>query len=542
MSWGRALFLSLLGLGVALVVAAFQDTPGYMDADYYFAGGVRLAQGYGLNEPFLWNYLDDPKGLPHPSNVYWMPLASLLAALTMKLSGSAQFWAGRMGFLVLAACLPPLTAWLSFTLTRQKGIATLAGLLAVFSAFYLPYLSTTDTFVLYMVLGALFLLAVGNKPDLEDWRWRILQPFGLGFLAGLMHLTRADGVLWLGMAFVAVTLNNFSHYKGQATGGSGNKTRFKLPVSRLIIPVSLVLIGYILVMGPWMLRNIAVLGAPLAPGGGRALWITQYDELFTYPANLLTPARWFGSGLPAIMRTRLWALGQNLQSTLAVQGEIFLIPLIILGLWRLRHNRRVQLGSLAWLATFLVMTVVFPFQGARGGFFHSGAAFQPLWWAVAPAGLERFIAWGVQVRGWQTIQAQRIFGAGLVGLAILLTVLITEGRVLGKDLSHPIWGEPAVHYNHLEQALRGVGAQADETVMVNNPPGYFIAAGRPAIVTPFGDEQILQRTADFYNARYVLLEFDHAAGLDTLYNSPGDRQGLKYLFSVDGTRVFEVEY
>jgi len=541
MSWGRALFLSLLGLGIALVVAFFQDTPGYMDADYYYAGGVRLAQGYGLNEPFLWNYLDDPKGLPHPSNVYWMPLASLLAAVTMKLSGSAQFWAGRLGFLVLAACLPPLTAWLSFGLTRQKGTATLAGLLAVFSAFYLPYLSTTDTFVLYMVLGALFLLAVGNKPDLQDWRWRILQPIGLGFLAGLMHLARADGIIWLGMAFVAVTLNIYSYYKGQATGGSGNKTRFYFTVSRLMVSISLVLIGYILVMGPWMVRNMEVLGTPLAPGGDRGLWITQYDELFAYPASLLTPARWLGSSLGEIMRARLWASGQNLQTTLAVQGAIFLIPLILLGLWRLRHDRRVQLGSLAWLATFLVMTVVFPFQGARGGFFHSGAALQPLWWAVAPAGLEGFIAWGARARGWQAVQAQRIFGAGLVGLAILLTVLITDARVLGKDPSHPIWGASAVHYSHLEQALQGIGAQAGETVMVNNPPGYFIAAGRTAIVTPFGDESILLKTANFYNARYVLLEYDHAVGLDTLYDAPGDQQGLKYLFSVDGTRVFKVE-
>jgi hypothetical protein len=459
----------------------------------------------------------------------------------MKLSGSAQFWAGRIGFLVLAACLPPLTAWLSFSLTRQKGIATLAGLLAVFSAFYLPYLSTTDTFVLYMVFGALFLLAVGNKPDMEDWRWRLLQPFGLGFLAGFMHLARADGILWLGMAFVTVTLNVFSHNKGQANGGLGNITKFNFSLSRLIVSISLVLIGYLLVMGPWMLRNLAVLGTPLAPGGNRALWITQYDELFAYPASLLTPARWLGSGLPEIMRARLWASGQNLQTALAVQGEIFLIPLIILGLWKLRHDRRIQLGSLAWLATFVAMTVVFPFQGSRGGFFHSGAALQPLWWAVAPVGLEGFIAWGARARGWQANQAQRIFGAGLVGLAILLTVLITEGRVLGKDLSHPIWGESAAHYNHLEQALQGIGARAGETVMVNNPPGYFIAAGRPAIVTPFGDEQILLKTADYYNARYILLEFDHAAGLDTLYNSPGDREGLKYLLSVDGTRVFKVE-
>ena len=29
-----------------------------MDADYYFSGGVQLAQGKGFSEPYLWNYFD----------------------------------------------------------------------------------------------------------------------------------------------------------------------------------------------------------------------------------------------------------------------------------------------------------------------------------------------------------------------------------------------------------------------------------------------------------------------------------------------------
>jgi hypothetical protein len=539
MSWSRVLLLSVLGLGVALLVALLQDTPGYMDADYYFAGGVRLAQGYGLNEPFLWNYLDDPAGLPRPSHTYWMPLASFLAALSMKLSGSTQFWASRVGFLLLIAALPVLTAWLCYSLTKKKNAATLAGLLAIFPAFFLPYLSTTDTFGLYMVLGALFLLAVGNRPDLEDWRWRILQPIGLGLLAGLMHLARADGVIWLGMAFVAVVLNNLTQAK--RPGASAQMSRIPFPVARFIVSGLLVMAGYLLVMGPWFGRNFSLFGTLFAPGGGRALWITQYDELFAFPASFLTPQRWLSSGLPELFHARLWALGQNLQTVLAVQGEIFLFPLVILGFWQLRHDRRVQIGGLAWLVTFLVMTIIFPFQGARGGFFHSGAAIQPLWWALVPAGLASFIAWGERVRGWSNVQAQRVFGAGLLGLAILLTLLVTEGRVLGKDLSKPVWEQSAARYNYLEQTLQQFGAQAGEVVMVNNPPGYYVTTDRPGIVTPFGDEQTLLRAAHYYNARYVLLEFDHAAGLDGLYDAPGNWLGLKYLTTVDGTRVYKVE-
>jgi hypothetical protein len=77
------IYLALWALGLALVLlaAAFQSVPGYMDAEYYYAGGLRLAEGSGFSEPFLWNYLNDPVGLPTPSHTYWMPLASILAAL-----------------------------------------------------------------------------------------------------------------------------------------------------------------------------------------------------------------------------------------------------------------------------------------------------------------------------------------------------------------------------------------------------------------------------------------------------------------------------
>ena len=42
---------------------------------------------------------------------------------------------------------------------------------------------------------------------------------------------------------------------------------------------------------------------------------------------------------------------------------------------------------------FAVMTVIFPFAGSRGSFFHAGAAFQPYWWIAAPIGLDAVLAW-----------------------------------------------------------------------------------------------------------------------------------------------------
>ena len=62
MSKKQKFTLFFIALGVAIIVASLQPAPGYMDADYYFAGGLRLSEGFGFTEEILWNYLDDLHG------------------------------------------------------------------------------------------------------------------------------------------------------------------------------------------------------------------------------------------------------------------------------------------------------------------------------------------------------------------------------------------------------------------------------------------------------------------------------------------------
>ena len=524
------IFLFFLSLGITSLVAIFQDSPGYMDADYYYAGGVRLAQGFGFSDPFLWNFLDDPQGLPHPSHTYWMPLPSILVMLGMALSGAENFTGGKLLYLIIAGFIPVITCALAFSLTGKKQHALLAGILAAIPGFYLSYVGTTDSFGLYMVLGGLFLFLVGQQKRLGHK----LQAFFLGLLAGLMHLTRADGVLWLILALLTVVI---LAYRSNLLTRSA---RLAKSLNAYGLPFIICLIGYFLVLAPWMLRNVREFGVLMASSGMKSLWLTDYNQLYAYPASILTFGQWLESGFNAIVQARLVALSQNLQTAVVVQGEIFLAPLVLMGLWHYRRDLRVQIGGLGWLITFLVMTFVFPFVGWRGGFFHSGSAFQPLFWSVAPVGLELFVGWGVRKRGWVQKQATVVFSVGVICFSLLLAAFAVHSRVIGPDIKNPSWGQSNRRYSQLEQGLRQAGADVNEIVLVNNAPGYFVATGRSAISIPDGDLNMSLLVAERYGATILILENNHPPGLDRIYQLPADYAGIDYLTTIDGAHIFRI--
>ena len=499
-----------------------------MDADYYMVGGISLTSQKGFWEPILWNYLDNPSGLPHPSHAYWMPLASILAAAGMALTRQFNIHGAQAGMIVLGASISPLTAYLSFKLNHERWSAWFSGGLAIASGFYLAYLPTTDTFGVYMLLGTSLLLLV---PTQNPSRLiALLLPWLVGILAGLMHLARADGLLWLVIAVVVVVL-----LPGKALRGKG------FPVRLLAFRIMACLTGYLMIMAPWMARNYLVFGSWLSPAGSKVLWLTDYDDLYIYPASLLTLQRWIGQGLMPILTARLYAVGQNIQTFLAVQGEIILVPLIIAGLWRLRQDRRVQVGIGAWLLTVFVMTIIFPLQGARGGFFHSGAALQPLFWAVTPAGLLRFIEWGGRYRNWREKEAIIVFQLGILFLLVILSGFLVYQRVVKPAGAANMWDAPLEFYQGVNKALDRASTDTTQRVMVNNPPGFFLASGRQAIAIPDGGVDTLIDAAMRFHTCILILESNHPVGLEELYRTPEQYQQLIRIGSYEDAFIYWIK-
>jgi hypothetical protein len=223
----------------------------------------------------------------------------------------------------------------------------------------------------------------------------------------------------------------------------------------------------------------------------------------------------------------------NLLNALAAQGDLVLAPFVLGGLWLLRRDLRVKVAAVAWLALLGVMTVVFPFAGARGGFFHSGAALQPLWWAAAPIGLEAAVVWA-RSRGLFSVHAFDVFRVALVGVAVLMTTAILYLRVL------PGWGEGEQQYPKIQAFLRSAGLQAGDAVMVRNPPGYFIMTGQPAVVVPYGGTSSMLAVARQFEVHYVILEAAGAAGAIKQVFDDTHNPELPFLGEIDGTRIFAV--
>jgi 4-amino-4-deoxy-L-arabinose transferase-like glycosyltransferase len=511
MSRRDLLFLFVLALAVNGFLALFVHEPRYTDDSYYFGGALRLAEGQGFTEPYFWNYVGSPAFLPQPSHLYWMPLTSIVAAVSMSIFGHS-FRAAQIP-LVLAASFLPLVAYMTgWKIAHLRRHALSAGLLTIFCGFYAGYWATTDAFGLYGLTASAALLFIGLTGEMSDWRLELVA----GLCAGLAHLTRADGLLVL----LVGLLVGLGRQIVQRAAPSNNWTA----VLRSLV---LLLGGYLLVMLPWFVRNTLAVGSPLGNGGLNTIWLTDYNDIFRYP-SLLGLSQYLSAGWSLILQSKWDALVTNLQHIVGEEMLLFLAPFIIIGLWRLRQRALYLPIWIYALGLYAAMTFVFTFPGPRGGLFHSGTALLPAFMAAALAGLDAVVDWvAVRRRNWRADLAKRNF----TGMTVFLAVIITGALVL------PI----VTQWNGAGDQFREVadGLAPGAVVMSNNPPGLWVATRHPGIPLVVGDLSSVLAAADHYSVQYIFLDPNHTQELEPLYqNESADR--LTLVKKVGAWKVFEV--
>jgi hypothetical protein len=542
--WRDLFALFAFALLIRLLAALPQQQPNYMDAAYSYVNALNLAAGRGFVEDFVWIYLDDPGPPPHPSHLYWMPLTSILAWLGM-IAGGSNYRAAQVPFILTSALLAPITYAVTCTISRQRWPGWLAGLLAIFSGYYFPFWTAIDNFTPFAVVGSLALLAAWWAMNNENYKLQIAKSNSqianrksqiailalilAGTFVGLAHLARADGFLLLIAIILACFLPLF-HRSGRppearrrrhAAAGTqasritrhASRRRRHASIthhsSRITFPL---LLGYLLIMTPWFIRNWLVIGAPLPTAGSQTIWLTNYDELFSYGREL-SAQTFFAQGIDPVLQGRWWALTTNLQTVLAVWGMIFLSPLAVVGFWHLRRHRLIQLVGFYALLLFITMTLIFAFPGARGGLFHSGAALLPFIYAAAVVGLDNAIDWvAARRRHWNARLAKQFFGVAVVIMAILLSGFIYYRRVIKNNT-----------WNHADRLYPVIAEWVSEqnpaaTVMINNPPAYRYHGGGLSVVVPNEDIETTLRAASRYRVDYLVLERNHPVALTGIYN------------------------
>jgi hypothetical protein len=534
----HAVTLFFVALAVRLGTALLILQPGYMDAAYYAAGAVRLARGGGFSEAFIWNYLGEPAGVVHPGFLYWMPLASLLAAPFAALWPDS-FLALQAPFAILSAALPLVAYGLTWRTTGRTGLAWTAGLITVFTGFFFPYWTLPETFTPFALTGslALWLAGVRDAPAGSGWarlgRWMLV---GLG--VGLAHLTRADGVLLLGVVALAPFM--LGRGDGPEHASAGRLRRVARGVPGSLWPVAsrllALIVGYVLVMAPWFARNTAVTGVPLPPATLKTAWLTDYDDLFCYACDL-SPSSYLSWGWSNVLRSKLSALWINAQRFLAENCLVFLFPLAAVGFYRLRRLVPFQLALVYLGAIYAAHSLVFTLPGWRGGFFHASSALLPFIVSAAMTGLDAAVNWAAdRRRGWRAGSARRFFAIGAVALAVILSGYVGAQKVA-------TWRTADAVYREVDRWLTDEETTADAGVAVGNPPSFWYHTDRAAIAIPNGGVETLLGAADQYDMRYVLLEPDHTAGLADLYAGAMQHPRLRVLrtWSEGRTVLYGVE-
>jgi hypothetical protein len=308
----------------------------------------------------------------------------------------------------------------------------------------------------------------------------------IGLLAGLAHLTRADGILLLPVVALAPLISLRSHTTFRVS-------RFTLSnFSFLISNFSLLIVGYLLVMLPWFVRNLALIGASLSPAGAKTLWLRAYD--------------W---GWLDILRSKLWAVGVNLGRFLAEDCLVFLLPFVLIGLYRLRRRPPFTFSLIYISLTCCAHSLAFTFPGPRGGFFHASAAALPFLYVAGVEGLDAAMGWAARRRRWNLRQARVVFSTAMVVAAVALSAYAVAQKL-------PAWSRSDEVYLEVGAWLARQGAE-DAKVMVANPPAFWYHTGHPAVVVPDDDVETLLDVCERYGVDYLVLDANRPASLSALY-------------------------
>ena len=486
----------------AALVALFPD-PGYPDSFYYADVARAIAAGNGLNVDFVWifaevgNKLPNPAVLPIPSNAHWLPLASFIQAPFVSVLGPTAF-ANALPGILIGSLAAPLT-WL---IAREAGARPIVGLAAgVISAIpgaVAVFLAQPENFAILhpLVAACLWLTARGLKGDGRSFALA-------GLLAGLATLARNDGILLAGAIALVWLADRLRYLRNRRGERSWSRVDDRAPISLVAAVAAFAL--FMLVMGPWWFRQVAVFGS-ISPtsSSGAALWIRQISEWNSITVDP-TPAYFFSQGWGAIIASRLQGLVDATGSFVVMIASVVLLPFLLLGIAGRRSSRDFQPWFVYTFVAFAGATFLYPLHVPGGAFIHTAIGLAPHAAILSIEGVLVLasIVGRRQASGRSTSPGASILVWGVVALVIGAAVIFTPAVIRNWEAVR----NPRITIaTYLEER-----AAPTDRLMSIDAAGWKYLTGLPGVVSPDDPIETIEAVARAYDIKWLVIERADAA-------------------------------
>jgi 4-amino-4-deoxy-L-arabinose transferase-like glycosyltransferase len=522
--------LFALAIVTRLAAALLISYPPYADPAYYQMVGEQLAAGHGFSAPVLWSFLEVGGRLPlHPvlpvpSNGHWMPLTSIVAAGSIALfSDLVGTWrAAELPMIVIGAALVPFTYVLSAELWSSRFHAWVAALLVLTAGPLLVMAPLVDAFAVFGAAGAAVIwCSTRAVRATSPGPWLV----GAGALVGVATLARVDGMLLAVAPAVAWGMRrDWGSWWGCVAWGFASAA------------------AALLVLAPWLARDLAAFGSAFPSAGGHTLWITSYNQQFSIGQDP-TLASYLAWGPLNILASKLGSWGELVGRTAVLLGGIFVVPFAV-GLWRERRRPELRPFLVYFALMFVAMGAVFTFHAPMGAFYHSSLAWLPF---AAPLSVANIAPTATAAgRAWPFMRRSAthrfLAVAGLVGAFAL--------SLAGSAVLFGQWSDAHASLHEAGDFLLG---QHDPSgvVMAYDPAALHEITGNPGVAPPFDGYAVIGRVVRAYHVDWVVVTlrpgesrdplglWDGAAGTDAAGDHP-DFLPAQPDYSAPGVRVFHV--
>lgn len=493
--WSLLAAVSLVALASRVATALQFAGPMYTDTAYYTTVARTLANGGGLTDHSYWNYLYTAPGLAHPSNGYWLPLASLVVAPFLWLFGDS-FAAAEIAPILSSVGFVLVGFWVGVRLLGDRWGGVLVASWTLAGGFFAAHATFADTFSPYSLLGSIAFAAT-----IEAMRGSRKALLVAGVAAGLSMLTRSEAALLpativVGWAWAAAPVRAFARAKAPGFSRAGAPTRDAAPPWPWLVAALALCAAVVL---PWYLRNVAAFGSLSAPGSSHVLFLTRYDDLFRWRVDIVTAGRFLAQGPGALLSSRLEAAARS-AFVVALAANFLWLPFAAVGVWCARRRPWLVPPATYFLLLVVAMTLALPYPAEHGTLIHALAPLEP-WIGVCGvlglrAGLRR-------VGRGHAMPRYEILG-------VVYAVFFSAAMVWMAATS---WYSPSNRpdYARIEAEFLRPRAAVAEPVLVIDPPVFEYETGRPGLVLPTEGPSAAIDIARRFGARYLVWD-GRAAG------------------------------